>query len=249
MPNVFRIGRFNSKAPFYTGNEYVFNPNDIGSLVFWLDADDLPTITKDGSDRVSQWNDKSVNGINVTQGTAASKFLWVDGFLNGKAIMRTDGGDIMTSVFNSALDLRNNYTIFSVAKTTNIAAIFRILSTDGYAYGTSAPPGFAMHTHFTVKDYITSSAYWNATSFFINSLVLDSSNDAHFYRDGSLFETVTGIAPAIATTTGISIAARDAIPAENWTGDIAEVIIYNTALSNEDRASVEAYLNAKYSIF
>ena len=39
----------------------------------WLDADDATTITKDGGNLVSQWNDKSGNARHVTQATAANR--------------------------------------------------------------------------------------------------------------------------------------------------------------------------------
>jgi prepilin-type N-terminal cleavage/methylation domain-containing protein len=38
-----------------------FEPTDVSNLKLWLDADDLYTITKDGSNLVSQWNDNRIN--------------------------------------------------------------------------------------------------------------------------------------------------------------------------------------------
>ena len=54
----------------FTGNP-LWNPSQLTSAV-WFDAADATTITLNGSN-VSQWNDKSGNNRNATQGTAAAQ--------------------------------------------------------------------------------------------------------------------------------------------------------------------------------
>jgi hypothetical protein len=49
-----------------------FNPLQIATCTFWIDAADLTTITQSAG-AVSQWNDKSGNANNLTQSTAASQ--------------------------------------------------------------------------------------------------------------------------------------------------------------------------------
>jgi len=49
-----------------------FSPNKIADLALWLEATDLGTIIESGG-AVSQWNDKSSNGLNVTQGTGSAQ--------------------------------------------------------------------------------------------------------------------------------------------------------------------------------
>lgn len=54
-----------------------WNPAELGSsLTLWLDASDISTITKDGSDYVSQWNDKSGNSNHVYQSTGSLQPLY-----------------------------------------------------------------------------------------------------------------------------------------------------------------------------
>jgi len=53
-----------------------FDPTDIAGLQLWLDASDLSTITKDGSNYVSQWNDKSGNGNNANQANATYRPIY-----------------------------------------------------------------------------------------------------------------------------------------------------------------------------
>ena len=49
------------------------SPTDYSELKLWLDAADSSTITKDGSNKVSAWNDKSGNGFNLSQSTSGSQ--------------------------------------------------------------------------------------------------------------------------------------------------------------------------------
>jgi hypothetical protein len=69
-------------------NRVTFSPLDVTGLILWLDANDLSTITK-SSDLVSQWDDKSGQGNDLTEAT--NKPLWVDGAHNSKDTIRFDG--------------------------------------------------------------------------------------------------------------------------------------------------------------
>ncbi len=88
----------------YGRDYYAFSdPLDVAGLRLWLDADDSTTITKDGSDRVSQWNDKSGHGHNATQGISLDQPLFVANSQNSRdGIVFDDGSDEM--VIGSVLD-------------------------------------------------------------------------------------------------------------------------------------------------
>ncbi len=77
----------------FTGSS-LWNPSQLTTAV-WLDADDATTITLNGSN-VSQWNDKSGNNRNATQGTAAAQPLFVPTGMNGLPTLQTDGGDFLS---------------------------------------------------------------------------------------------------------------------------------------------------------
>ena len=62
-------------------------PSGINGLELWLDASDSSTITKDGSNKVSQWSDRSGNNKHATQSTASKKPTYTisDALLKNKA--------------------------------------------------------------------------------------------------------------------------------------------------------------------
>ena len=55
-----------------------FTPPDIGNMQLWLDSSDLSTITKDVSDYVSTWVDKSVNSYSFNQATGTKQAKYND---------------------------------------------------------------------------------------------------------------------------------------------------------------------------
>lgn len=75
----------------------LWTPADLASVTLntWLDAQDAASITKDGSNKVSAWADKSGNGNNATQGTSALQPLYqaADTDLNGYPSIGPTGAD------------------------------------------------------------------------------------------------------------------------------------------------------------
>jgi hypothetical protein len=69
-----------------------FSPADIAGLKAWYDASDTSTISVSGS-AVTQWNDKSINGYNVSQATGTKQPQSGTTTLNGKNVITFDGGD------------------------------------------------------------------------------------------------------------------------------------------------------------
>ena len=60
-----------------------FAPPNIAGLTFWLDASDVTTVFTDASDRVTQWSDKSGNGLNATQSNPTRAFVYGQNQFNG----------------------------------------------------------------------------------------------------------------------------------------------------------------------
>ncbi|MGH7237182.1 MAG: hypothetical protein ACREGF_01460, partial [Candidatus Saccharimonadales bacterium] len=80
MPRGFVSMLLGSQINAHRRNFYItsdlsatpFDPSKLANLALWLDASDSATITQ-VANAVSQWNDKSGNSNNVTQGTGANQ--------------------------------------------------------------------------------------------------------------------------------------------------------------------------------
>ena len=73
-----------------------FSPSDLTGLKAWYDAADTATITVSGT-AVTQWNDKSTSGYNLTQGTAVNRPTSGVTTLNSKNVITFDGGDALVN--------------------------------------------------------------------------------------------------------------------------------------------------------
>jgi len=119
--------------------EVGWRPTDLGAnLIAWWDANNAGSITKDGSDYVSQWNDLSTNGYNLTQGTGTNQPQWQTGILNGKPGLSFSTNDYMINasiatvqpicvvfvIKNPATSIGSNeYVYDSVGGTNRVALI------------------------------------------------------------------------------------------------------------------------------
>ena len=91
-----------------------WTPASLSNLHSWFDFSDATTITKDGSNRVSQVNDKSGNGNHLTQGTAGSQPLYVANDTEiGHGVLDTSGSRSMLDTFTA---YSNQPTIASAMK-------------------------------------------------------------------------------------------------------------------------------------
>jgi hypothetical protein len=90
---------------FTTMDRPKFLPPRLGSLKLWLDSSDISTITKDGSNKVSQWNDKSVNANNALQATGTAQPTWLSANINIRdAVDFTAAGIGVTVASSSSID-------------------------------------------------------------------------------------------------------------------------------------------------
>jgi hypothetical protein len=116
------------EKPYLSGYTVNFSPSELGNLSYWLDADDATTITKDGSNKVSAWNDKSGNAKHATMATASRQPTYVasDSVLNGKPSIKTSSGSgkpgldipsstqqeiFMVAYYNNGID--NNFNSYN----------------------------------------------------------------------------------------------------------------------------------------
>jgi hypothetical protein len=95
-----------------------FDPRQISGLGLWLDASDASTITI--ATGVSQWNDKSGNGRNFSQGTGSFQPARITAGQNGRNTIRADGiDDRLQCIIPGTLGMLNNVagaTLFAVRK-------------------------------------------------------------------------------------------------------------------------------------
>ena len=240
------------------GGEATFSPANLSGLSLWLKAD--AGVTLSGSD-VTAWADQSGNGNNASS-SPGTRPTFVSPFLNGKPAIEFDGqGQVMQIADANSLDFLN-ISSFIVLKyigqgTGNNIVYFKNANagspTDPAMYGLVGANGDNL-VSFSVNvggwsDYETSISIANTVPRIL-SMTYDGT-DQNVYSNGGLSNTFN-IGGNIATSTGLLQIGgyNQSFNAEEYfNGQIAEIIMYNRAVTGTERQQVEAYLNTKYAIY
>ena len=186
---------------------------------------------------ISSWSDISGNGHDTT--TVYSDPTVELGVQNGLAVVSLDGND--------SFRVGHTYTTgsaFIVAKYDNTNWDFY----DGL-YGASTGNG-AAEQYFTGNGSNSGTGWSNeAGSGFQNSKWLNGDKTIIALTNPSAFNLYSGTdTTSPASFASWSIGADRGNPARAWEGDIAEVIVYEEALSDFDRMGVEVYLDEKWGL-
>jgi hypothetical protein len=235
----------------------------ITGLELWLDASDASTLydaTTGGSlvaadGGVARWEDKSGNGRHATQATSGSRPARKTAIQNSLAVLRFDGSDDRMSL-SSAITIPPSFTCFSVLQRPSSGAT----KTMPFGHGDSAPasgayPGgywvfdITYHRSHTDPDYFTTHGTTDTrTGYFVMETNRTANTSVDLKINGVSKGTVTTGDGITQTATG----SIDSIGYKNdptyHQGDICEIIIYNSALSDTDRAAVQSYLMTKWGI-
>lgn len=219
-----------------------FSPTDISGLKLWVKADanvysDAGSTPAVNDDPVQQWNDQSGIGYNLSQATSGQRPLLKTNVLNSLPILRFDGSDDQivgaTGTFAAANQPLTYFIVLKKADTTNKvpmsggtgAFLFNWSGSTGDAYA-----GTSLTFTCTITNWNIIGVVFNGASSIVRCNGAETTGNA---GSGAFGATVT----------------VGSYPGFPWNGDIAEVIIYDSALGSTDRASVDDYLNAKYAVF
>lgn len=220
------------------------DPDDVSGLVAWYRADTLGLA--DGA-AVSSWPDSSGGGRTLSQATSGKRptFVTAGGLFNGLPCVRFAGTD----------DTLTNLAVAGISALAGITVIVvHRLATAGTAdiVHLDAGAGVSMcRTHFEGSEYRAEFDSAGALGGGVSSRV---ANIAVTHYDGAQVTALRGTSAhsraaktGAVTTTRIFLGSyRDS--ANYMDGDIAEVLIYNKALSPTERASVVKGLAAKYEL-
>lgn len=221
----------------------VSSPTEIAGCALWLDGADssAASMTLNGS-LVETWKDKSGNNRNATASGTARPTL-TGSALNGRSVVTFDGTANQMQIDGTFL-VTSNATIFAVARRTSggFGAVITSKGTGDTSPSLQHASGSWQINHAGNLSVIGAQAGYavlsgtisaGATAAFANGLLQDS-------------DASSGSLASDATKTYIGTY-RAAI-ANVLAGEIAEIIVYNTALSTADRARVEAYLAQRWGI-
>ena len=248
-------------------NPYALNFSPLSlSPALWL--------SDTGAD-ASQWDDLSGNGRHATQVTAANRPSIETNVLNGRQVRRGNGSQFLT--ISSSTALFNEFhsgaaTVFMVVRsgtTANPNALYGLLSNSGGS--TATRTGFALlfddrssvpannragfsvwrnNTEMVSRDSDNLAANtWGILSGTVDTAEANLSEKIQLRINGGSPHTSSGSFGNTAQTNASENLSVFAFASSFYlVGDIAEILIFPTALSIADRENVENYLSQKWGI-
>lgn len=201
-----------------------------------------------------------IGSTTITQATAGKKPTLKKNILNGKAVIRHDGGDCLTNASYAAVSGASAVEIFIV--TTNLTAgtdsvliemspdynsnagcfIFYLASGGSLFLGSKGNTGL---TTFDTTPHPTSGTFDGQIDYSLATAEASTKingSAAAGTRANNLNNTGT-----FTTGTSLNIGARNNAASLGVTGDWAEIVICNQILSGADRTLLEAYFRTEYA--
>jgi hypothetical protein len=221
------------EKPYISGYTVNFSPSELSNLSYWLDAQDSSTITKDGSNKVEKWADKSGNDKNATMSTENRRPTYVasDPVLNGKPSVKNS-----SSAGQVGLDI----------PTSRLWEIFMV----GY-YNDGIVNNFnTYNTLFSGDDYRSRYKFRGQenTDYSSSSWTFDTSPSMNGYADSATILPMPASVLRFKHDTH-----RDQITYllhgysdESWLGGIGEMIALSSTATVEEAKKIEGYLAHKW---
>jgi len=234
-----------------------WTPAQLPGLALWLDAADASTITLNGS-TVSQWNDKSGNGRNASQATAANQPTYSATGLNGKGTLSFDGtNDSMTILggsipLHTALSGNNNHSatmLIFPERTSNLPVLFHSPPGSGgyhFLFELNSPGFYWIYSSTGPQRVYNSGFTVNTTSFFTANKINATAGD--LYLNGAMQSSFAGNFGATPTLSSAFLLGSYSTPSFNYKGKFGEIIFTEFSLSTTDRERLEGYLAWKWGL-
>jgi len=253
LKSLLTSTHYGYRLPAFTNgifNSTIFTPKSVPGCLLWLDAADRSAITFSSGPTVSLWKDKSGNGNDGTPNTGVS---WdANGFGTGLPAMTFTN----SQWFQGNISITSNqYTAFCVfnmnSGSSSYARVLSLAATGQYDFNNNA------YICIPRLGGNILSNYRSGTYPAIN-IALDSNEMITSWVDGSSsYLSQYGGDAATTGSSGNFAVSQYSIGSEVYAagdtssylyGYVAEVIIYNTALTTPQRQQVEGYLAWKWGL-
>jgi hypothetical protein len=213
----------------------------VAGLHLWLRSD--AGVTLNGS-QISRWVDQSGNGRNAAMSTVPRQPTYVAGALNGKPMMRFFGQQSMGLELTAS---PTTFTVFVMGKNSRTDNSFSmILGPAGNLPNNQLrweDGSQALFVGLDINMPIIRSPIGDTRTYHALSARYDGATMT-VYRDGNVTSS-----HGFSTTGPWTIASVGSYYSGTFmVGDLGEVIIYDRALTESERLSVNGYLRSKYGL-
>ena len=226
-----------------------FSPSDIDDLYLWLDATDSDTITKDGSDRISKWENKEgTSDRDCVQSTSGDQPLYVSSGSSdsGNATVNFSGDRWMETA-SALTGISQPISFIAITKfppnstSTNEYLFAKEKSEGGTRFIFSKPTADANDRFimYAGTDFIESSVTGIANEWTYATLIYDGASSQMRFNGSEIDTGNVGSE----TFEGLTLGARDNSGAVvyYWNTEIMHFLIYEKELTSDDIENIETW--------
>lgn len=234
-------------------NSSRFSLFSIPGFSLWLDSSDTQTTVLSGAN-VTRWNDKSGSGFNAFSPAGSNPTLRSAG-LNGLNTITFNGTSQFFTFSNAnALDFNlNDFAIFSVAELILNNTTKNIISKN---YPSFPQWRLAMENNqvqsviFNIVvgqsiSFVTPSAGWGVVS---GMTYRNSGNVLFINGTPSITGSIIGGSLTNGVSASIGAGFTSGTYSRFWNGDMAEILVFDSSLTQFQRQQVEGYLAWKWGL-
>ena len=237
--------------PFFTG----FTPRQIPGLALWFDGTDSSTITL-SSGSLTQWNDKSGNGRNLTAVSGYANATVSSAFQNGLNVFNFSGNGLYRTAGGAVVYPQDCYIVVALKSTTAHVDVLGMGDTGNDNFNSltfgeySASRWHNGSSVFARTPNCVSSTTETSTSFLLIQWSI-ANNNFLLRRNGTqLVQTASytyGFSNSSTSVFQIGFRHTNTTSA-NFSGYIGEIVVFNNQLGTTDRQNVESYLAQKWGL-
>jgi len=216
----------------------------------WLDAADASTVTLNDS-TVSQWQDKSGNGRHASQLTTATQPAYTTNALNGKNVLTSAGSAKSLNLSNRTVSNSTLFMVLNDTRNTSYAVAFVLNGGSGTKVHNllthlAGPHKWGSYSNTEVP------ANSDINNNYAIAVVENNSDDPAtpqneasvvFYKDGTYDGTGSNTGNAFSS----SLIFNDQY-GSFFSGNIAEIVFFDSILTTDDRQKMEGYLAHKWGL-
>lgn len=236
-------------------SEVTFNPAAVPGLVLWLEGGtglyqtNTPADPTTNGAVVQYWTDISGSANHVTNAFTTLTWSQFGAPNNHGCVHWQTLGTANAGLRSANVSYNQENNVFLVLRDT-IAAAGTLTAFIGTNNGTSTAIEGINHTAGVTLNANAGANLNSATNGLFNTwyLLEVKFNGASSQMWTNTVSAASGNAGS-AKIGGFTIGSRGDFGATSWQGDIAEVLVYNSALTTQSRTNIEVYLGAKYSLF
>lgn len=219
-----------------SGIPHVFDNIPQPGVILWLDASKIAGVSSGAS--LSVWTDSSASGSHATQPSAVSQPVFLTNSQNGLSTVSFFGSAYLTSMTSTT----QPYTIavtYSAATNTDRTLIAGANAGTGQNALTQSGGKYKCYAGTTLPVALGSTITIGA---FVSDIAIFSGSSSTLAVSGETVAGNTGTTNAQQLLVGLFTAPAT----QPCLGKFGEIIVYNRALTEVERVSLETYLRTKW---